>query len=86
MFWKATSLGYLKRLDDAIALYNLVIEKSPHIDQIERALVNKAQLLHAKGKIDEAIKCFSSAVKLNPKNVDTWLMKGMELNFCSSSE
>ena len=52
--------------------------KSERWDEIEK-LFDKGIALGKQGKLEEAIKCFDEALKIEPEDVDAWHNKGIVL-------
>jgi tetratricopeptide (TPR) repeat protein len=73
MFLKARILKKLERLDEAIELYDIIIESDP---QFYGAYINKGIILESMKIWDEALECYQLCFRLFPQNSEPLLYKG----------
>ena len=71
-----TTLKELGRPDETIAIYQRIVERAP--DKME-ARIGLGNALIAQDKIDEAIKAFTAAVRIEPKSASLWKVRGYAL-------
>jgi tetratricopeptide (TPR) repeat protein/serine/threonine protein kinase len=79
-FWINDALGFFSkdlcrppRYDDALRYYSMCLALRPQNVHTHRAV---AQLLEAKGALDEAIAEYSKAIELDPKHAPAWNSRG----------
>lgn len=73
---RGISLASLGRYKEAIACYDIAINKAPHDSDV---WMNKGFSLSRLGKLEEAINCYDNALNITPKSSVTLTNKGVSL-------